>query len=191
MWDNINYTVICSYGYWSAVIDCLVAFNTAEICIGSGTRLVIYCHTVSTAAIDSSAISLSFDLQTGATVTCERSPCQCDVVNATSVRLICHYLPMEYDNASLSCYSLDDPSVSVKAYVHVRGRFASLVLAVLAEFCSHEQIRARILFCNFVQIVSQNFTTNKITYKKVASNKQRSRKQRWDSYEILAYRCHC
>jgi len=106
------------------LIICFVVFDTNKICIASGTTLNIICHSRShpVSTINSSALSFAFHLQTGETVVCQGSPCQCPVVNRTAVQLTCPYLPANYDNANLSCYSQDDPSISVKASVHVRGR---------------------------------------------------------------------
>jgi len=73
----------------------------------------------------SSLIVFAFHLQSGATVTCHSSPCQCNVVNATAAQLSCDYMPASYDNADLTCYLRHNLSVSVQAPVYVRGKYCS------------------------------------------------------------------
>ena len=123
--NDRDYTV---YGF-VFFADCCVAFDSDEICIVSGKQLSIICNALSspvtTSIRSSSMMSFSFQLQTGEIVTCESSPCQCDIVNETALQLTCDYLPASYINANLSCYLQDSPSMSLWAPVHVRGNVCS------------------------------------------------------------------
>jgi len=98
-----------------------------EICKGPETwqTLKVTCNKVSpnvtTLIDDSSVLSFAFHLQTGETVTCEHSPCECVNFNVTAVQLLCRDLPVEYNHANLTCYLQDRPLVYVHAPVHVRG----------------------------------------------------------------------
>ena len=118
--SNARYVIV-----WHAVIDCFVGFDTDEICIDPRTWLSVFCSLLSSpvaaSRVNSSVMSFAFQLRTGDIVTCESSHCHCAAVNETAVRLSCQYLPTNYDNATLSCYFRDDPSISVQAPVHVRG----------------------------------------------------------------------
>ena len=124
---------------WSVAFDCIVVFNTDEICIDSGTELHIICSLwpspITTSVHRSSSISFAFQLQTGDVITCESSPgCNCHIMNETAVKMSCQYLPAEYDNSSLSCYLQDNPSISVQAPVYVRGN-----VCIGSVFCSDEE----------------------------------------------------
>jgi len=133
--------------FWSSAVDSFVAFDADEICIDSRTQLSVICSlrspTDNTSSYVFSTILFEFSLQTGDIVACETSPCRCRAVNETAVQLSCPYLPADYDSANLSCYVLEDPSVSIQAPVHVRGKEC---IAFQRNLIDRKRFTCRILF---------------------------------------------